>query len=200
MKIGDILFYTFSILLVLSALMVVLCQHPVFSLLFLVSCFLLSAFILILLQCEFLAFMFIIIYVGAIAVLFLFVIMMLESKLNNLSKNRMKYIPIGFVFGILFLVPMLSEISANFGNNPYANSFQSNTYVNWIDLVDSVSDVEVYGRVLYTYFVLQFLVAGLILLLVLIGVIHLTNNFNKRKPTDQSIFKQISRNSNPFFK
>jgi NADH-quinone oxidoreductase subunit J len=144
--------------------------------------------------------MFIIIYVGAIAVLFLFVIMMLESKLNNLSKNRMKYIPIGFVFGILFLVPMLSEISANFGNNPYANSFQSNTYVNWIDLVDSVSDVEVYGRVLYTYFVLQFLVAGLILLLVLIGVIHLTNNFNKRKPTDQSIFKQISRNSNPFFK
>jgi NADH-quinone oxidoreductase subunit J len=180
--------------------MVIVAQHPVFSLLFLVACFLLSAFILILLECEFLAFLFIIIYVGAIAVLFLFAIMMLESKLNNLSKNRMKYVPVGFAFGILFLVPLLFGISETFEQNPYMDSFYVNRYTNWYDLIDSITDVEVYGRVLYTYFVLQFLVAGLILLLVLIGVVHLTNNFNKIKATDQSIFKQISRDSTSFLK
>ena len=126
--------------------------------------------------------------------------MMLESKLNNLSKNRMKYVPVGFVFGICFLVPLLFGISETFEQNPYMDSFYVNHYTNWYDLVDSITDVEVYGRVLYTYFVLQFLVAGLILLLVLIGVIHLTNNFNKIKATDQSIFKQISRDPTSFLK
>jgi NADH-quinone oxidoreductase subunit J len=196
----NLLFYMFSISLIVCALMVIVAQHPVFSLLFLVACFLLSAFILILLECEFLAFLFIIIYVGAIAVLFLFAIMMLESKLNNLSKNRMKYVPVGFAFGILFLVPLLFGISETFEQNPYMDSFYVNRYTNWYDLIDSITDVEVYGRVLYTYFVLQFLVAGLILLLVLIGVVHLTNNFNKIKATDQSIFKQISRDSTSFLK
>jgi NADH:ubiquinone oxidoreductase subunit 6 (subunit J) len=89
---------------------------------------------------------FIIIYVGAIAVLFLFAIMMLESKLNNLSKNTMKYIPIGLVFGTLFLVPLLYGISVNF-DNPYPFSY----YTNWYDLIDSVTDVEVYGQVLYIF-------------------------------------------------
>jgi NADH:ubiquinone oxidoreductase subunit 6 (subunit J) len=51
----------------------------------------------------------------------------------------------------------------------HTDSFYFHTYTNWYDLIDSVTDVEVYGQVLYTYFVLQFLVAGLILLLVLIG-------------------------------
>jgi NADH-quinone oxidoreductase subunit J len=196
----NLMFYVFSTSLVICAFMVVVAQHPVFSLLFLVGSFLFSAFILFLLECELLAFLFIIIYVGAIAVLFLFAIMMLESKLNNLSRNTMKYIPIGFVFGILFLVPLLYGIYVNFDHNPYPDSFYFHTYTNWYDLIDSVTDVEVFGQVLYTYFVLQFLVAGLILLLVLIGVIYLTNNFNKIKATDQSIFKQISRDSTSFLK
>jgi NADH-quinone oxidoreductase subunit J len=196
----NLIFYVFSTFLVLCSFMVVVAQHPVFSLLFLVASFIFSALLLFLLECELLAFLFIIIYVGAIAVLFLFAIMMLETKLNNLSKNRMKYIPIGFVFGILFLVPILYVISVSFDENPYPGTFYFHTYTNWYDLIDSVTDVEVVGQVLYTYFVLQFLVAGLILLLVLIGVIYLTNNFNKIKPTDQSIFKQISRDSTSFLK
>lgn len=196
----NILFYVFSVFLVLSALMVVFSKHPVFSLLFLVSSFLLSSFLLFLLECEFLALLFIVVYVGAIAILFLFSIMMLESKLSNLSKNSMKYIPVGFVFGMLLLLPLLREISINFESNLYANSFYLNTYQNWYDLIDSISDIEVYGQVLYTYFVLQFLIAGLILLLILVGVVYLTNNFNSQQTIDQSSFKQLSRNSNFFFK
>ena len=197
----NIIFSLFSILLVISAFMVIIAQHPVFSLLFLVGSFLFAAFLLFLLECEFLALLFIVIYVGAIAILFLFAIMMLESKFNDLSKNAMKYLPIGVIFGIIFLLPMLNEIMSEFKGNSYSsNSFYLNKFQNWYDLVDSITDIEVYGQVLYTYFVLQLLIAGLILLLVLIGVVYLTNNYNVSKQTlDQAVFKQLSRESKFFF-
>ena len=197
---ANLLFYMFSIFLVISALMVVVSRHPVFSLLFLVGCFIFSSFLLFLMECEFLAFLFIIIYVGAIAILFLFAIMMLESKSANLYSNKIKYIPVGFIFAIVLLVPLLNEISFEFIDNAYSNTFYLNKYQNWYDLTDSISDVEVCGQVLYSYFVLQFLIAGLILLLVLVGVVYLTNIFNTTQMLEQSIFKQLSRNSKFFFK
>ena len=197
---ANLLFYMFSIFLVISALMVVVSRHPVFSLLFLVGCFIFSSFLLFLMECEFLAFLFIIIYVGAIAILFLFAIMMLESKLTNLNRNKIKYIPVGFIFAIVLLVPLLNEISFEFIDNAYSNTFYLNKYQNWYDLTDSINDVEVCGQVLYSYFVLQFLIAGLILLLVLVGVVYLTNIFNTTQMLEQSIFKQLSRNSKFFFK
>jgi NADH-quinone oxidoreductase subunit J len=197
----NIIFYTFSIFLVFSSFMVIVSQHPVFSLLFLVSSFIVSSFILFLLECELLALLFLVIYVGAIAILFLFAIMMLESKLSDLSKNVMKYVPIGFLFGIIFLIPQLHEITKNFDKNIYYNSFYQNKFQNWYDLVDSTTDVEVYGQVLYSYFVLQVLIAGIILLLVLVGVVYLTNNYNVSKQTlDQSTFKQLARDANFFYK
>lgn len=197
----NIIFYLFSIFLVFSAFMVVVSQHPVFSLLFLVSSFVFASFILFLLECELLALLFIIIYVGAIAILFLFAIMMLESKLTDLSRNVMKYIPVGFIFGIVFLFPQLREISKNFNKNTDYDMFYQNNFQNWYDLIDSTTDVEVYGQVLYSYFVLQLLIVGLILLLVLIGVVYLTNNFNVNKQTkNQVAFKQLARNVKIFYK
>ena len=197
----NIIFYLFSIFLVFSAFMVVVSQHPVFSLLFLVSSFVFASFILFLLECELLALLFIIVYVGAIAVLFLFAIMMLESKLTDLSRNVLKYIPVGFLFGIVFLFPQLREISKNFNKNIDYDLFYQNNSQNWYDLIDSTTDVEVYGQVLYSYFVLQLLIAGLILLLVLIGVVYLTNNFNANKQIkDQVAFKQLARNVKIFYK
>lgn len=195
----DMLFYMFSIFLVFSSAMVVFSKHPVFSLLFLVSSFICSSFLLFILECEFLALLFIIIYVGAIAVLFLFSIMMLEFKLDDLSKNLMKYLPIGVLFGIFLFLPLIQQITVQFENNPYNGSFYFNTYKNWYDLVDATSDIEVYGQVLYSYFVLQFLVAGLILLVVLVGVVYLTNTFNNTQSLEQSVFKQLSRNSKFIF-
>jgi len=196
----NIIFYLFSIFLVISAFMVIIAQHPVFSLLFLVASFVFAAFLLFMLECEFLALLFIVVYVGAIAILFLFAIMMLESKFHDLSKNTMKYLPVGFIFGIILLLPMLNEIINNFQGNDCYNSFYLNKFQNWYDLADSITDVEVYGQVLYSYFVLQLLVAGLILLLVLVGVVYLTNNYNVSQQTlDQAAFKQLSRESKIFF-
>ena len=126
--------------------------------------------------------------------------MMLESKLSNLSRNTMKYLPVGFLFGILLISPLLREVSIFFGENFNSDIFYLNKYQNWYDLVDSITDVEVYGQLLYSYFVLQFLIAGLILLLVLVGVVYLTNNCNDNQVIEQSIFKQLSRNSKFVFK
>ena len=195
---SNILFLLFSFFLILSSLLVVLSKHPVFSLLFLVGCFLFSSLLLLLLECEFLALLFIVIYVGAIAVLFLFAIMMLESKSANLNKNLIKYIPVGLFFLLFLLIPLLNEVLYNFNENIFTNSFYLNSYQNWYDLIDSVNDTEAFGQVLYSYFVVHFLTAGLILLMVLVGVVYLTNNFNKSQALQQSIFKQLSRNSNFF--
>lgn len=189
----NLLFYFCSIALIFSAVMVVTAQHPVFSLLFLVSSFIFSAFLLLALECEFLALLFIIVYVGAIAILFLFAIMMLESKLINLSKNKIKYFPVGLVFSIVLLIPFLNILNSYFnqGNN-LSNSFYINKYQNWYDLIDSTNDINIYGQLLYSYFVLQFLIAGLILLLVIIAVVYLTSSFEKQT-IQQSTFKQLSR-------
>lgn len=193
-------FYLFSIFLVISSFMVIFSQHPVFSLLFLVASFIFSSFLLFLLECEFLAFLFIIIYVGAIAILFLFAIMMLEAKFTDLSRNVIKYLPIGIIFGMGFLSVMIYEVNLKFEKNPY-NSFYLNKYQNWYDLIDSATDVEVYGHVLYSYFVLQLLIVGLILLMVLIGVVYLTssNSLTEENLQKQSIFKQLARESKFFF-
>ena len=196
---NNLLFYMFSIFLVFSALMVVISKHSIFSLLFLVSSFLFSAFLLLLLECEFLALLFIVVYVGAIAILFLFAVMMLESKLSDLHRNIIKYLPAGFFFGGITLFFLSIEISGNYKPNNYSSSFYLNELLNWYDLIDSVTDVEIYGQVLYSYFVLQVLVAGLILLLVLIGVVYLTNTYNSDNQTrGQNVFKQLARKSKYF--
>jgi NADH:ubiquinone oxidoreductase subunit 6 (subunit J) len=92
------------------------------------------------------------------------------------------------------------EISVNFNTSTIYDSFYSNKTQNFYALVDSISDIEVYGQALYSYFVLQFLVAGLVLLVVLVGVVYLTNNYNvKKQRLDQAAFKQLARESKFFF-
>jgi NADH-quinone oxidoreductase subunit J len=193
------LFYFFSYSLVFSSIMVIVAQHPVFSLLFLVSSFIFSSFLLFLLECEFLALLFIVVYVGAIAILFLFAIMMLESKLINLSKNTIKYFPIGVIFSIFLLLPILNVIDSFFSANSelISDSFYVNNYQNWYDLIDSTNDVSVYGQILYSYFALQLLISGLILLVILLGVVSLTNSYEKQT-RQQSTFRQLSRTAKIF--
>jgi NADH:ubiquinone oxidoreductase subunit 6 (subunit J) len=178
--------------------MVIIAQHSVFSLLFLLGCFIFSSFLLFILECEFLALFFVLIYVGAVAILFLFSIMMLDYKLVSLSKSSIRYLPIGFFFGIILLYFAISEIFRNFESIKSLDFLYLNIYQSWYNLIDSVSDCESYGQILYSYFVLQILVLGLILLLVLIGVVYLTNNFNNLYAKEQLDFKQLARNSKFF--
>jgi NADH-quinone oxidoreductase subunit J len=173
--------------------MVIFVQNPVYSVLFLVLSFISASCILFFLECEFLSLLFIIIYVGAIAVLFLFVVMMLDVKTTNFSKDTVKYFPFGIFVGFAFLFEVLTVISENFKKNPYRESILYNSYQNWYEKLDTLTEVEALGQMMYTHYVLQFLIAGLILFLALIGAVILTNSSVKSKSKSQVKCKQLSR-------
>nr|YP_010377278.1 NADH dehydrogenase subunit 6 [Odontella aurita]QYB22927.1 NADH dehydrogenase subunit 6 [Odontella aurita] len=189
------LFYIFSFILLMSSIMVISVQNTIYSVLFLVLSFISSTSLLCLMECEFIALIFIIIYVGAIAVLFLFVVMMLDIKTVSVTKDSLKYFPFGCFLGILFLWEIVLVILKTFKSNPYSHSFLSNIYVNWFDKLDSFTELQTFGQLLYTYYILQFLVAGIILLLSVVGAVVLTLNMVKYKKAvkTQVIFKQLSR-------
>jgi len=172
--------------------MVVMVQNSVYSVLFLVLSFISSAGLLLIFECEFLALMFVIVYVGAIAVLFLFIVMMLDIKIVSSNKDTIKYFPVGLMLGSIFSLEILVIVNENFKRNFYSNSAITNYYVNWLDKVDKFSDIEALGQLIFTQYVLQFLIAGNILLLATIAVVVLTINTNS-KQKNQNIFKQISR-------
>lgn len=194
MTFSSILFYFFSICLVTSTSIVVTSKHPIFSIVFLAISFIFSSLLLFLLECEFLALLFLVIYLGAILVLFLFAVMMLEFKLANLLINQIKYIPVALTFSTLLFSCFLTNI--NLGYYKIESDFNYlyfNVYQNWYHLADCIKDVQVYGQVLYSYYVLQFLISGLILMLVLISVVYLTNNYYSKQTNRQSAFKQLSK-------
>jgi NADH-quinone oxidoreductase subunit J len=188
------LIYFFSILLLLSSIMVIVAKNPLHSVLFLVTSFLSSSIILFLFENEFLALFFLIIYLGAIAVLFLFVVMMLNIKYTELQ-NSILYFPVGIFIGLTVLIEVLGAIYKIFSFNTNNSLTDHNYYFNWYDSLDSYSDLYVLGQIFYTHYVLQILMAGLILYLSTIGVAFLTikSSVNKDKRKDQSIFRQLSR-------
>ena len=190
----NVLSYFFLIILSISSLSIVLLQNTFFALLFLILSFLLVSILLFFLECEFLALILIIIYVGAVAVLLLFVLMMLETKLKNLSKNIMIYFPFGVFINGIFFLEIVNLISNSFSVNEYNNSFFLNSYLNWYSRLDALIDLEVYGQILYTQFVLQFLIVGLILFLALVGTVFLTIKPIYKNFRSQTSFCQLSRN------
>ena len=188
----NFLFFVFSFLILLSSLMVVVVQNSVYSVLFLVLSFVSSVGLLLIFECEFLALMFVIVYVGAIAVLFLFIVMMLDIKIVSSNKDTIKYFPVGLILGSIFSLEILVIVNENFKKNFYSSSVNNNYYVNWFDKLDKFSDIESLGQLIFTQYVLQFLIAGNILLLATIAVVVLTINTNSKQKT-QNIFKQISQ-------
>lgn len=190
----DSLIICFLFLMVLNSIMVISSQNSIHSVLFLVLNFVVAAGILLLLEREFMALIFLIIYVGAISVLFIFVVMMLDIKITGDRKDFIKYFPIGSLISVLFLFEMVYVIFGCFKENPYKTSFYDSFYTNWFTNLDTLNDIESLGQIIYTHFVIQFLVAGLILLLSVIAAVALTKNIRVNQPKKQSLFKQISRN------
>jgi NADH-quinone oxidoreductase subunit J len=200
MRLVDMLFYSFSSLLLLSSFMVVVVQNTVYSVLFLVLSFISAAGLLFLLECDFMSFLFIIVYVGAIAVLFLFVVIMLDVKTVSTRKNYLKYFPFASVIGFVLFVEIIYIIFDTFQSNPYIEDsfFKLNHYINWYDKIDAISENEAVGQVLYTEYVFQFLIAGNILLLSVIGAVVLTLNrrsgYLAKKQMDFRQLSRVSRN------
>jgi NADH-quinone oxidoreductase subunit J len=186
--------YFMCALLLISASFVVISKNPLHSVLFLVASFLSASMLLFLFENEFLALFFLIVYLGAIAILFLFVVMMLDIKYREMQMSRL-YFPVGTLIGITLLVEVYGAFSKVFSKNTNISSQEHNFYLNWYDNLDALPDVYVFGQIFYTHYVLQILIAGLILYLAVIAVAFLTvkTSFNRVMAREQSVSRQLSR-------
>lgn len=171
--------------LFISSLFVFVVSNPVHSVLFMILGFFNGAIILFLFGVEFLSLIFIIIYVGAIAILFLFVIMMLDIKLVDFESNNMPYQLLSLVFISLFLIFLKILVNTTFYFNDELLFFT----------FDSLNNINQIGQVIYNYYNLNFLLAGLILLVAMIGPIVLSLNFNVKHGVEV-LYKQLSRSDN----
>jgi NADH-quinone oxidoreductase subunit J len=174
--------------------------NPVESVLFLILAFCNAAAILFLFNVEFLGLIFIIIYVGAIAVLFLFVIMMLNIKNNNNKDQKSKIMMHFLYFSFFYLIFTLLFffITKTFCKDSFV---MLTSTLEISSLIDNLNNIDIMGQVLFNYFLVCFLLAGLILLIALVGSIVLTLRFNT-SDASQLVDRQLSRTDNflSFFK
>ncbi len=183
------LFYLLAGIALISSIMVISARNPVHSVLFLILAFFNAAGLLILMEMEFLSLIFIVVYVGAIAVLFLFVVMMLNVKISEVEDEVLQYLPVGGTIGLIFLFLIFFIIEGDFVSfNGQANGI----YLDWFQQVDVVSNIETLGQVLYTEYLVYFLLAGVILLVAMVGAIVLTMS-TRTSLRRQLIFQQVSR-------
>ena len=184
-----------SIFIVFSAIFVVISSNAIYSLFFLVLSFIFFSFILVILECEFLALIILIVYVGAISVLFLFLIMMVDLKIKNNYKYFLLYKLSGVIVVIIIYSVLLDQILFNDGSSDfYGDYYASNYYINWVNIKTSIYEIESYSTILYSTYVLQFLLVGFILLVVLIGSVYFIH-FPLKLGKSQLTVKQISCNS-----
>jgi|TARA_B100000767_G_scaffold267595_1_gene286534 NADH-quinone oxidoreductase subunit J len=189
----SILFYLFGAITLLSAIMVISSRNPVHSVLFLILAFCGSSGLLILIEAEFMAMIFIVVYVGAIAVLFLFVVMMLNIKISEVIDEIYQYLPVGGLIGIIFLLEVFIIVDNDFVPL-LSNGSEASAYVDWSTQIDNVTNLSSLGQVLYTHYAITFLMAGIILLVAMIGAIVLTMQI-RTTVRRQHIFQQVSRDA-----
>ena len=185
-----IFFYFFSIISIASALMVIATRNTVHAVFFLILDFISVGCLFIMIGAEFLGMIMLIVYVGAVAVLFLFVVMMLnvaEQKQSWFRDKEIKstHIPIGLIVSIIILAEVLVVV----GGWKYKTNFIKTEL---LQLDENFTNTHMLGNVLYTEYIHLFQVAGIILLLAMIGAIVLT--YTKRQGVKiQSYITQISR-------
>ncbi len=183
----SIFFYFFSIVAIISAIMVTASKNTVHSVFFLILDFISISCLFIMIGAEFLGMIMLIVYVGAVAVLFLFVVMMLNvAQQKNqwfLSKTSSRHIPIGLIISSIIFFELIIVI----GGWKYKPDLIEST-----NMINEISNTHSLGQVLYTDYIHIFQISGMILLVSMIGAIVLT--YRQREGVKkQSYVKQISR-------
>jgi NADH-quinone oxidoreductase subunit J len=180
-----IAFYALAAAAVISAFAVIAARNPVHSVLFLILTFFTSAGLFVLLGAEFLAMLLVVVYVGAVAVLFLFVVMMLDVDFTELKQGFLSYMPIGALvaFALLAELGLVASAAMSADGAPIALAPAQPS---------EITNAEAIGQVLYTDYLLVFQLAGLVLLVAMIGAIVLTL---RRRPgvKKQDIAAQVGR-------
>ena len=181
----SLFFYFFSVIAVFSSIMVVISKNTVYSVFFLILVFVTVSVLFIMIGAEFLGMIMLIVYVGAVAVLFLFVVMMLnvtqQKAKKTIRKGFANNVSVGSIVGVIIFLELLVVI----GGWKYKGAFK-------LPEVTGISNTHALGNVLYTDYIHLFQIAGMILLVSMIGAITLT--FQKRENIKrQNYFDQIKR-------
>jgi NADH-quinone oxidoreductase subunit J len=180
-------FYLFAAVTIASAFMVIASKNPVHSVLFLILAFVNAAGLFLLLGAEFLAMILIVVYVGAVAVLFLFVVMMLDVDFAELRQGFLQYLPVGALVGLIFLVELVLVVGT-WATSPGLLKAVESPVVS----LERITNTEAIGRVLYTTYIHYFQLAGIVLLVAMIGAIVLTLR-HKPHVRRQDVGEQVGR-------
>lgn len=187
MELLNAAFYVLAVATVTSAFMVIAARNPVHAVLWLILCFFMAAGLFVLIGAEFLAMLLVVVYVGAVAVLFIFVVMMLDVDFARLKQGFLDYAPLGFLIAGALLVELFL-VGAVFAQNDALAAQFLKADASPAAHFNSVA----IGQVLYTHYVLQFQLSGLILLSAMIGAIVLTL---RQRPgvRRQDVARQVGR-------
>ncbi|TKA96294.1 NADH-quinone oxidoreductase subunit J [Cereibacter changlensis] len=187
MSIADLAFYAFAIMGVSAAVLVVMSRNMVHAVLWLILTFLSSAGLFVLLGAEFVAMLLIIVYVGAVAVLFLFVVMMLDVDFEALKGEVARYMPLALLMGIIILL----QLSLGIGAWIEADTARELRQAVTPDPLQ-IENTRALGLLIYDKYLYLFQIAGLILLVAMIGAIVLT--LRERKDVKrQNVLHQMWR-------
>ena len=179
--IGLIAFYVFATMTIASAVAVIFARNPVHSVLWLIVAFFNAAGLMLLVGAEFIAMLLVIVYVGAVAVLFLFVVMMLDVDFASLRSGFTRNLPFGLLIALVLLAEIIVAVSARNAG------LESGTIP-----VARQPNVVALGELMYSRFLFPFEIAGLVLLVAMIGAIVLTHR-SRGDVRGQNASKQIAR-------
>ena len=172
MSVVGFAFYLFALCTVTGGLFTVVSRNPVHSVLWLILTFLSSAGLFVLLGAEFVAMLLVIVYVGAVAVLFLFVVMMLDVDFAELKAEMAQYLPLGLLIGLVLLM----QLSMALGVWSVADTAEA---ARAAGTPAETHNTAALGLLIYDQYFLLFQLAGLILLVAMIGAIVLTLRHRK---------------------
>ncbi len=178
-----IAFYLFATLTIASAVAVIFSRNPVHSVLWLILAFFNAAGLMLLAGAEFIALLLVIVYVGAVAVLFLFVVMMLNIDFATLRSGFNRNLPFGLIIALVLLGEMVLAVAA----------WKAGPRISDAPAVARVPNIVAIGELLYTRYLFPFEIAGLVLLVSMIGAIVLTHR-SRGDVRGQNVSKQIRRN------
>ena len=180
-------FYLFAFVAVASAFMVISARNPVHSVLFLILTFVNAAGLFLLTGAEFLAMILLVVYVGAVAVLFLFVVMMLDVDFAELKSGALQYAPAGALVGLI----LAAELIVVLGGYAFSPELARTVAAPTPDIA-ARHNTAALGDILYTHYIFYFQIAGLVLLVAMIGAIVLTLR-HKAGVRRQSVSAQVAR-------
>jgi NADH-quinone oxidoreductase subunit J len=176
-------FYLFATLTIASSIAVIFARNPVHSVLWLIVAFFNAAGLMLLVGAEFIAMLLVIVYVGAVAVLFLFVVMMLDIDFAVLRRGFTRNLPFGILIALVLLAEVIIAVSA----------WRAGPALSGRAIPEAAQpNIVALGQLLYSRYLLPFEIAGLILLVAMIGAIVLTHR-RRRDTRPQKIWKQVRR-------